>query len=97
MLFRSQSFGTITRFQFPQNDWSAVYTHVPFDRPYPIPSDFDPNLALANVWGASIQEAKERAGRLLDETCIEGRSVSGASITTNIDYLRNNLDRLLAF
>lgn len=89
--------GTITRFQFPQNDWSAVYTHVPFDRPYPIPSDFDPNLALAIVWGASIQEAKERAGRLLDETCIEGRSVSGASITTNIDYLRNNLDRLLAF
>ena len=49
--------GTITDFTFPQHEWSAVYTHVPFDRPYPIPSDFDPNLALALVWGDSMDEA----------------------------------------
>ena len=42
--------GTITEFTFPDHDWSEVYSHVPFDRPYPIPSDFDPNLALALVW-----------------------------------------------
>ncbi len=89
--------GTITRFDLPSHDWSAVYTHVPSDRPYPIPSDFDPNLALAIVWGDSIREAKERASRFLKETTIEGRNASGAPIMTNISYLANNLDRLLTF
>ena len=59
--------GTITDFTFPTHDWSAVYTHVPFDRPYPIPSDFDPNLALALVWGDSMDEAKTRAAQFIDE------------------------------
>ena len=89
--------GTITRFAFPSHDWSAVYTHVPFDRPYPIPSDFDPNLALGVVWGSSMQEAKERAARLLDEVEIQGEDSGGRPIITNIAYLRNNLDRLLTF
>ena len=44
----------------PSYDWSAVYTHVPSDRPYVIPSEYDPNLALALVWGDSMAEAKER-------------------------------------
>ena len=89
--------GTITKFELPGYDWSAVYTHVPSDRAYPIPSDFDPNLALAIVWGDSIREAKERARRFLKETTIEGRNASGAPIMTNISYLDNNLDRLLTF
>ncbi len=89
--------GTITRFSFPSYEWSAVYTHVPGDRSYPIPSDFDPNLALGIVWGDSVQEAKERAHKFLSEVVIEGRNSSGAPIITNIAYLINNLDRLLAF
>ncbi|MCF6290104.1 MAG: acetyl-CoA carboxylase biotin carboxylase subunit [Desulfobacterales bacterium] len=89
--------GTITKFDLPGYDWSAVYTHVPNDRAYPIPSDFDPNLALAIVWGDSIREAKERARRFLKETTIEGRNAGGAPIMTNISYLDNNLDRLLTF
>jgi len=89
--------GTITRFELPRHDWSAVYTHVPSDRPYMIPSDYDPNLALAIVWGESMQDAKEKASRFLKETVIEGRNSSNAEITTNISYLHNNLDRLLAF
>ena len=78
-------------------DWSAVYTHVPFDRPYPIPSDYDPNLALALVWGDSMDEAKERAALFIDEVIIQGQDASGRPIVTNLTYLKNNLDRLLAF
>ncbi len=89
--------GTITDFTFPQHEWSAVYTHVPFDRPYPIPSDFDPNLALALVWGDSMDEAKARAASFIDEVVIRGKDSSDSPIVTNLAYLKNNLDRLLAF
>lgn len=89
--------GTINKFSYPQYDWSAVYTHVPTNRPYVIPSDYDPNLALAIVWGDSMQEAKERASRFLNEVVIEGRNASGEPININLTYLHNNLDRLLTF
>ena len=89
--------GTIDTFKFPEYDWSAIYTHVPYDRPYMIPSDFDPNLALAVIWGDSIQEAKERASKFLHETVIDGKNSKGEPILTNMDYLHNNLDRLLTF
>lgn len=89
--------GTISKFKFPNYDWSAVYTHVPFDRPYMIPSDFDPNLALALVWGDSVEEAKKRAAKLLKETDIRGKDSSGGKIVTNLAYLKENLDRLLTF
>lgn len=89
--------GTINEFKFPDYPWSTVYSHVPTDRPYPIPSDFDPNLALALVWGESMDDAKQKAAQFLDETVIRGEDSSGNSIITNLDYLKNNLDRLLAF
>ncbi len=89
--------GTITEFTFPQHEWSAVYTHVPFDRPYIIPSDFDPNLALALVWGDSMDEAKARAAQFIDEVVIRGKDSGDSPIITNLNYLKINLDRLLAF
>ncbi len=89
--------GTITDFHFPQHDWSTVYSHVPSDREYQIPSDFDPNLALALVWGASMEETKNRARQFLDETVIRGKDSKGGSIVTNLEYLKINLDRLLTF
>ena len=89
--------GTITEFNLPQYDWSAIYTHVPSDRAYMIPSDFDPNLALALVWGDSMDEAKARAAQFIDETVIRGHDSSNNPIITNLEYLKNNLDRLLAF
>ena len=89
--------GTITEFKFPEYPWSVVYTHVPSDRPYPIPSDFDPNLALALVWGDSMDDAKLKAARFIDETVIHGKDSHNKPIITNLDYLKNNLDRLLAF
>jgi acetyl/propionyl-CoA carboxylase alpha subunit len=89
--------GTIEKFSFPRYEWAAVYTHVPFDRPYMIPSDFDPNLALVVLWGDSIQDAKERASRFMSETVIAGTNNRGEPIITNMEYLHNNLDRLLTF
>lgn len=89
--------GTITEFNFPSHPWSVVYSHVPTDRPYSIPSDFDPNLALALVWGDSIDDAKKKAAKFIDETVIAGRDSNGRKIITNLNYLKNNLDRLLTF
>lgn len=89
--------GTITEFSFPQHEWSTVYTHVPFDRDYRIPSEYDPNLALALVWADSMDEAKRRAASFIDEIVIRGQDSHGAPIITNLEYLRNNLDRLLTF
>lgn len=89
--------GTINRFEFPQHDWSTVYTHVPSDRPYMIPSDYDPNLALALVWGDTMAEAKERGRQFLKDVVIEGENASGEPILTNLDYLADNFDRLLTF
>ncbi|NOX80111.1 MAG: acetyl-CoA carboxylase biotin carboxylase subunit [Deltaproteobacteria bacterium] len=89
--------GTITRFDMPRFEWSAVYTHVPSDRPYPIPSEYDPNLALALVWGETMDQAKKRALEFIDQTVIEGQDSSGEGIITNLDYLRSHLDRLLTF
>jgi len=89
--------GTITRFDFPQFEWSTVYSHVPSDRPYAIPSEYDPNLALALVWGDSMDDAKKKAYQFLEQTTIEGQDSSGGGIITNLDYLRNHLDQLLTF
>jgi len=89
--------GTITRFDLPQYEWSAVYSHVPTDRPYPIPSEYDPNLALALVWGEDMDQAKERAREFIGTSTIEGNGSSGGPIITNLDYLLENLDNLLTF
>jgi acetyl/propionyl-CoA carboxylase alpha subunit len=89
--------GTITRFDLPQYEWSATYSHVPADRSYPIPSEYDPNLALALVWGDNVEQAKERARQFIDASRIEGVNSSGDAILTNLDYLRVHLDRLLTF
>lgn len=89
--------GTINEFSFPNFPWSAVYSHVPQDRPYSIPSDFDPNLALALVWGEDMDDAKQKAAQFIEQTTIRGEDSSGNPIITNLNYLKNNLDRLLAF
>jgi acetyl-CoA carboxylase biotin carboxylase subunit len=89
--------GAISKFSFPREDWAVVYTHVPFDRPYTIPSEYDPNLALVLVWGDDMAMAKDRARQFLDGTVIEGSNAHGEAILTNIPYLRANLARLLTF
>lgn len=89
--------GAISEFQFPEHDWAAVYTHVPMDRPYVIPSEYDPNLALAVVWGDSMEETKTRGRKFLNEIVIKGKNAANDPILTNIPYLNKNIDRLLTF
>jgi acetyl/propionyl-CoA carboxylase alpha subunit len=89
--------GTINKFDYPTYDWSTVYTHVPSDRPYVIPSEYDPNLALALVWGDTMAEAKGRGRQFLKDVVIEGENATGEPILTNLEYLNDNFDRLLTF
>jgi hypothetical protein len=44
-----------------------------------------------------MDDAKAKAARFIDETVIRGKDSSNKPIITNLDYLKNNLDRLLAF
>ncbi len=89
--------GTITELKFPDHPWSVVYTHVPGDRPYRIPSEFDPNLALVVVWGESMDDAKAKAAQFIDKTVIRGKDSNGNPIISNLDYLKSNLAHLLTF
>ena len=89
--------GTISRFEFPEKEWAAVYSHVPSDRQYTIPSEYDPNLALAIIWADSMENAKMRGREFLEGVRIEGTNASGQEIMTNLPYLRSNIDRLLSF
>ena len=92
----SPSAGRITRFQWVEHDWLAMHTHVPTDREYEIPMEFDPNLALGIVRGESLEQAKERGRMFLDELILEGDS-GHREFYTNIRYLRERTDTLLEF
>jgi len=89
--------GTITRFDMPEEPWVRVYSHVPRDTPYKIPTEYDPNLALAIIWGGDTHEAKDLAKQFLKDTVIEGTGGQGNSITTNLEYLYDRVDRVLMF
>ncbi len=89
--------GTITRFEFPQRPWARLYSHVPADKPYNIPTEYDPNLALAIIWGKDTGEAVERAGEFLLGSNIEGHNAKGEPVITNLAYLYDRLDDVLRF
>jgi len=89
--------GTVTHFKLPQYEWLQVHTHVPQDKAYTIPSDYDPNLALALVWGNTIEEAKERGMQFLNEVEIDGKNSKGERITTNIEFLKEKINLIQKF
>ncbi len=89
--------GTIERFHIPEHDWLTLSTHVPTDRPYTIPTEYDPNLALAIVWGEDLKQAKERGRTLLGGVAIEGAGSHGKPIETNLDFLQGNIVQVLRF
>lgn len=89
--------GRIERLAWTPHDWVQVYTHVPTDRPYEIPTEFDPNLALAIVWGKDLQEARERGAVFLDSLILEGRNAAGEALQSNIAFLRAKTVDLLMF
>ncbi len=89
--------GVITRFEYPKYEWLRVRTHVPSDEPYRIPTEFDPNLALAIVWGKNTQEAEERGRLFLSKVVIEGETPKGDPLVTNIPFLKEKLSEILKF
>ncbi len=89
--------GTITDFRWQERPWLKVHTQVPSDRDYTIPTDFDPNLALAIVRGDNLSEAKARSLEFLDSLVLEGRNTAGESLKSNIAYLREKTDVILEF
>ena len=90
--------GKITRFAWQEHDWLQVHTQVPTDTPYEIPMEYDPNLALALVWGRDLDEVRQRGREFLDELVLEGDSGAGTgTFQTNIAFLRRQTDRILEF
>jgi len=89
--------GTITRFSWEHHPWLTIRTHVPQDKPYTIPTEYDPNLALAIVWGRDTEEARQRALTFLEEVIIEGQRSQGEPLLTNIPFLKDKLTEILRF
>jgi acetyl/propionyl-CoA carboxylase alpha subunit len=89
--------GRIEKISWPDRDWLKMHTHVPQDRPYQIPTEYDPNLALAIIWGKDLEEAKARGMAFLDEFVLEGVDAQGVALKSNIAFLREKTKDLLEF
>lgn len=87
--------GRIDEFSWPERDWLEMHTHV--RAPYDIPTEYDPNLALAIVWGEDLKQAKARGLEVLDNLSISGRDSSGSGIQTNVEFLKQRTKDLLEF
>lgn len=89
--------GRIEHFSWDRQPWLNVLTHVPLDRPYQIPTEFDPNLALAIIWGKDIEETRTRGLAFLDSLRLEGKNGAGEALKSNVGFLRANTGRILRF
>ncbi len=89
--------GKIEKFGWRKQDWLNMLTHVPTDTSYEIPTEFDPNLALAIVWGKDLEEVKVRGKQFLNDLTLQGHNGAGEALKSNIDFLRTNTDRILRF
>lgn len=89
--------GRIEHFSWERRPWLNVLTHVPLDRPYQIPTEFDPNLALAIIWGKDIEETRARGLAFLDSLRLEGKNMAGEPLKSNVGFLRANTGRILQF
>ncbi|BAH74761.1 biotin carboxylase N-terminal domain-containing protein [Solidesulfovibrio magneticus] len=89
--------GRIDQFLAPNLPYARLHTHIPMDAPYEIPTEYDPNLALAIIWGKDLAEAKKRGTDYLDELTLSGADGTGAEMKTNIRYLREKTSTILQF
>ncbi|MDR0339132.1 MAG: acetyl-CoA carboxylase biotin carboxylase subunit [Desulfovibrio sp.] len=92
--------GRIESFRWEEAEWLSMHTHVPpvsTDSPYDIPTEFDPNLALAIIWGPDLEEARRRGTRFLDHLVLEGRNNAGDALKSNVDFLRRKTELILLF
>ena len=89
--------GRIERFQWKEQPWLTMLTHVPTTEPYEIPTEFDPNLALAIIWGKDLEEAKARGLEFLRDLRLEGHNTAGEELKSNVNFLAANTERILRF
>ena len=89
--------GRIEKLGWDKHEWLSLHTHVPQDRPYQIPTEYDPNLALAIIWGRDLEEAKERGLQFLREFQLNGVDSSQSPMKSNLPFLVEKTDKLLEF
>ncbi len=89
--------GRIEAFSWTEQPWLQVHTHVPSDTSYDIPTEFDPNLALAIIWGENLEQGKARGLEFLNSLRLEGQNTIGDALRSNINFLKANTERLLCF
>lgn len=89
--------GHIEHFAWTPHPWLTVLTHVPTDETYEIPTEFDPNLALAIVWGKDLDEAKAHGWEFLRELRLTGHNAAGQALLSNVDFLSTCTERILRF
>jgi acetyl/propionyl-CoA carboxylase alpha subunit len=89
--------GKIEKFSWKEQPWLKVYTQVPSERVYEIPTEFDPNLALAIVWGKDLDEARSRGHSFLNDLKLEGLDGNNRPLKSNIGFLKSRTDSLLEF
>lgn len=89
--------GRITSFSWPELPWLTMHTQVPTDREYEIPTDFDPNLALAIIWGKDLAEVKARGVEFLNTLSLAGENASGEALKSNIEFLKRKTETVLVF
>nr|WP_321257353.1 biotin carboxylase N-terminal domain-containing protein [uncultured Pseudodesulfovibrio sp.] len=89
--------GKIEELKWTACDWLSMHTHVPLDRTYQIPTEYDPNLALAIIWGKDLEEAKKRGLEFLNDLKLNGGDSSGAGMKSNIPFLIEKTENLLEF
>ncbi len=88
--------GTIDRLRWQEHPWLSVHTQVP-RAAYIIPTEFDPNLALAIVWAPDLEELKKRGQQFLDELVLYGHNNAGDAMQNNIVFLREKTESILKF
>lgn len=89
--------GRIEELKWQKRDWLTVHTHVPTDRAYQIPTEYDPNLALAIIWGKDLEEAKARGLEFLRDLQLNGSDSAGEAMKSNISFLIEKTENLLVF
>ena len=92
--------GDIDRFSWDEHEWCRVHTHVPPaspEHPYTIPTEFDPNLALAIIWGRDLAEVSANGLAFLETLRLEGHDGKGEALKSNVEFLKNKTERMLRF
>ncbi|WP_320007774.1 biotin carboxylase N-terminal domain-containing protein [Maridesulfovibrio sp.] len=89
--------GKIENLHWDEHEWLKMHTHIPQDLPYQIPTEFDPNLALAIIWGKDLEESKKRGLEFLDEFVLEGKDRKEISLKSNLKFLAKKSTNILEF